>query len=301
MFDREGLDLMRRIGTQNDILGECPVWSVAERALYWIDIRRPAIRRYDEATRLVETWAMPAMVGAIALCGGGRLVAALGDRVARFDPATGALDTLAHLSDLPPGHRFNDGRCDPAGRFWVSTMHNETRGPEGTLFRLGSGGLVPVLSELRIPNSLCWSPDGCTMYFADSLDYRIYAHSYDAETGRIGDRRVFATSMPPAFPDGSAVDAEGCIWNAEFNGGRVVRYDPNGRILRILDVPVPRPTCCAFGGPDLDILYVTTASQNMTEEERAAQPLAGALLGYDLGIRGLPEPLFRPPLAGDRA
>lgn len=292
---------MRRIGTQHDILGECPVWSVAEQALYWVDIRRPAIRRYIEATRLVETWAMPEIVGTIALAGPGRLVVALGNRVTLFDTATASFTPLARVPGHRPGHRFNDGRCDAAGRFWVSTMHNETRGPEGVLFRLDEGGLVPVLSGLRIPNSLCWSPDGRTMYFADSLDYSIYAHAYDAETGRMSDRRLFATSMPPAFPDGSAVDAEGCIWNAEFNGGRVVRYDPTGRILCILNVPVTRPTCCAFGGSGLDTLYVTTTSQNMTVEERASEPFAGALLAYDLGVRGLPEPLFRPPLTGDHA
>lgn len=288
----EGFRSMRRIGPQNDILGECPVWSSPEQALYWVDIRRPAIRRYTPADERVETWAMPAMVGAIGLCGDGRLVAALGDEVALFDARTGRFETLARVPAMPPGHRFNDGRCDPAGRFWVSTMHNETRGPEGTLFRLEAGGLEPVLTGLRIPNSLCWSPDGGTMYFADSLAHAIEARDYDASTGGVGAPRAFSTTEPPAFPDGSTVDAEGRVWTAEFNGGRVVCRTPDGRLARAIDVPVGRPTSCAFGGPGLDTLYVTTASQNMTEAERAAQPLAGALLAYDLDVRGLPEPLF---------
>lgn len=146
---------MRRIGTQSDDLGECPLWSVTEQALYWVDIRRPAIRRYDFAGDHVETWAMPEMVGAIALCGEGRLVVALGDRVALLDTATGVFEGLARIPEPRPGHRFNDGRCDHNGRFWVSTMHNETRGPEGTLYRLGAQGLEPAMTGLRIPNSLC--------------------------------------------------------------------------------------------------------------------------------------------------
>lgn len=292
MSDCESCRFMRRIGSQNDILGECPVWSVPEQALYWVDIRRPAIRRYTPATERVETWAAPAIVGAIGLCGDGQLVAAVGDSIALFDTRTGGLRSLARVPDMPAGHRFNDGRCDPAGRFWVSTMHNETRGPEGTLFRLGAGGLEPVLTGLRIPNSLCWSPDGRTMYFADSLAYAIERRDYDPATGRIGAPRPFSISEPPAFPDGSTVDAEGRVWTAEFNGGCVVCHTPDGHLARTIQVPVARPTSCAFGGADLDVLYVTTASQNMTEAERAAQPLAGALLAYDLGVRGLPEPIF---------
>lgn len=294
MFDVETPTPMRRIGPQTDILGECPIWSVLEQALYWVDIRRPAIRRHTPATGQVETWPVPATVGAIGLCGDGRLVAALGSEVVLFSTATGVSATLAVIPDPPPGHRFNDGRCDPAGRFWVSTMHNDTRAPEGTLFRLGSEGLAPQLTGLRIPNSLCWSPDGTTMYFADSLAYTIEARPYDVATGRLGEPRAFSASEPPAFPDGSTVDAEGCVWTAEFNGGRVVRRDPDGRLVRAVTVPVPRPTSCAFGGPNLDVLYVTTASQFMTEAERSALPLAGALLAYDVGVRGLPEPLFTP-------
>lgn len=289
---------MRRIGPQRDVLGECPAWSAAEQALYWVDIRGRAIRRFRPATGAVESWPAPAMVGAIGLLGAGRLVAALGDGVALFDAATGGFETLCRVPDMPPGHRFNDGRCDPSGRFWVSTMHNETRGPEGTLFRLGPDGLAPVLTGLRIPNSLCWSPDGGTMYFADSLDHAIRAYPFDAATGRLGAQRPFSTSVPPAFPDGSTVDAEGCVWTAEFNGTRVVRRDPHGRLLRAIETPVPRPTSCAFGGERLDVLYVTTASQFMTEAELEALPLAGALLAYEVGVRGLPEPLVRLPNTG---
>ena len=281
-----------RIGTQSDILGESPIWSEQEQALYWIDIRLPALRRLHLASARVDTWALPELVGSIAFTTDARLLVALADSLSLFDGETGALEPIATLPRRIEGHRFNDGRCDRQGRFWVGTMHNLTRAPEGVLYRFDAGQrrLHEVASGICIPNSLAWSPDGSTMYFADSLQYTIYAHDYDAASGTMGARRVFARTEPPAFPDGSAVDAQGFLWNAEFNGGRVVRYAPDGSIDRVIALPVPRPTCCTFGGPDLDVLYITTASQQMTAAERLALPLAGALLRLDAGVRGLPEP-----------
>lgn len=278
-----------RVGAQTDILGESPIWDERARALYWVDIRRPAIRRLDFADGDVRTWPMPELVGSIALAEDGRLVVALGAQVVLFDPATSESHPVAALPHRVPGHRFNDGRCDRSGRFWVGTMHNVTRGPEGVLYRLGPQGFEPVLDRLCIPNSLCWSPDGRTMYFADSLRYAVDAYEVDASTGLPGARRTMARTEPPGFPDGSTVDAQGYVWNAEFNTARLVRYAPDGRIDRIVPLPVPRPTCCAFGGPKLDVLFVTTASQNMTTEELRDQPLAGALLRLDVGVQGLPE------------
>ena len=282
-----------RIGDQTDILGESPLWNEDEQALYWVDIRRPAIRRLDHASGRIETWLMPDLVGSIAFASDGRLLVAMAESVSLFDPSTQALEPVASLPVRIEGHRFNDGRCDREGRFWVGTMHNLTRAPEGVLYRLeGRGELVEKMSGICIPNSLAWSPDGRTMYFADSLLYTIYAHDFDAASGRMGEKRVFATTRAPGFPDGSTVDADGFVWNAEFNASRIVRYAPDGRVDRVVELPVQRPTCCAFGGPDFDILYVTTASQNMTPEELATEPLAGALLAFDVGVRGLPEPRF---------
>ena len=282
-----------RVGDQTDILGESPLWNEAEQALYWIDIRLPAIRRLDPASGRIDTWPMPDLVGSIAFADDGRLVVALAESVSLFDAANGSMEPVATLPARIDGHRFNDGRCDRQGRFWVGTMHNITRAPQGVLYRLdGPGELMPALSGIHIPNSLAWSPDGRTMYFADSLLYTIFAYDFDTASGRMGDKRVFATTQAPGFPDGSTVDAEGFLWNAQFDAWRIVRYAPDGRIDRVLELPVQRPTCCAFGGPNLDILYVTTASQKMTREELDAQPLAGALLALDVGVRGLPEPRF---------
>lgn len=282
-----------RIGTQTDVLGECPLWDDSAQCLYWVDIRRPAIRRLDHASGALDTWAMPDLVGSIALTDDHRLLVALPGQIALFDPASGALECFVGNLDLPEGHRFNDGRCDARGRFWVGSMHNITRAPEGTLFCLeGAGPLQAVRHGVCIPNSLAFSPTGDTLYFADSLHYRIYAHDYTLATGRMGEPRVFAESRPPAFPDGSAVDAEGFVWNAEFNGGRLLRYAPDGRIDREIALPVDRPTCCAFGGPGLDILFITSTSQGMDEAARQAHPMAGALMAIRPGVRGLPEPRF---------
>lgn len=283
----------QRVGSQADILGESPVWDERSRCLWWVDIRRPALRRLDPASGQLDTWPMPGLVGSIALTGDGRLLVALPASIDLFDPRTGTLEPFAAPPALPPDHRFNDGRCDRQGRFWVGTMNNITRAPEGVLWRLdGDGTLQAMQGGVSIPNSLAFSPDGGTMYFADSLRYALYAFGYDTASGQPGAQRTLATTTPPGFPDGSTVDAEGFLWNAEFNAWRVVRYAPDGRIDRVIELPVRMPTCCAFGGPDLDVLYVTTASQHLSEDELRQQPLAGALLALDVGVRGLPEPRF---------
>lgn len=281
-----------RIGMQRDILGESPLWDERAACLWWVDIRQPAIRRFDPANGRVDTWPVPALVGSIALADDGRLLIALPQQLALFDPSDGQFEPFVEPPPMPEGHRFNDGRCDRQGRFWLGSMHNITRAPEGVLYVLEGGALRAVRNGIRIPNSLAFSPDGRTMYFADSLRYTLYAYDYDSVHGVPGAQRVFATTQPPGFPDGSTVDADGFLWNAEFNAARLVRYAPDGRVDRVLPMPVPRPTCCAFGGPRLDTLYVTTASQHMSPEELEAEPLAGALLALDVGVRGLPEPRF---------
>ena len=284
---------IERIGDQRDILGECPLWDERAQCLWWVDIRAPALRCIDPASGTLRCWTMPDLVGSIALADDGRLLVALSSRIAVFDPRDATFRTLAEPRFADPDLRFNDGRCDPRGRFWIGSMNNITRAPQGRLFRLDPAeGLVGVADGIRIPNSLAFSPDGATMYFADSLRYAIEAFDYDLERGRIGAARPFARTAEPAFPDGSCVDAEGFLWNAEFHGARLVRYAPDGRVDRVIALPVQRPTCCAFGGPDLATLFVTTTSQRMSESELAAEPLAGALLAFEPGVRGLPEPRF---------
>ncbi len=285
----------RRVGTSRDILGECPTWDARAGLLWWVDIRRPAIRRLDPETGAFDSWEMPGMVGALALTEGTDLIVALENRVALWSPATGAFETLAELPAID-GHRWNDGRTDRQGRFWAGTMHNVTRAPEGTLYRLGASGLTQVLTGISIPNALAWSPDGRQMYFADSLAHRIDVFDFDTATAEIGPPRPFARSTPPAFPDGATVDSEGHLWVAEFNGARVVRRAPDGSLSGIVEMSVDRPTACTLGGPDLRTLYITTTCQNMTEDERAARPLAGALFACRVSVPGLPEPRVTLPL-----
>ena len=178
-------------------------------------------------------------------------------------------------------------------------MNHLTRAPEGSLYRLDPMGFDEVVTGgLAIPNSLAFSPDGRTMYFADSLQHRIDAFEYAPATGQRGAARALAAIEPPAFPDGSCVDAAGFLWSAQFHNARLVRYAPDGRVERTLAVPMKRPTCCTFGGDDFGTLYVTGVSHGASDAERAADPLAGALIAFDIGrawgIRGLPEPRFNP-------
>lgn len=285
--------VLDRIGDQTDILGESALWSVEDEALYWVDIRLPAIRRWSYASGTTTTWQMPDLVGSIALMRGRRLLVALRDRLEIFHLNDGTLEMLSVL-DVPHADiRCNDGRCDRQGRFWFGTMNNVTRGPEGSLYRFDrQSGCKKFFSGIRIPNSLAWSPDGRTMYFADSLTYAIYRYPFDAESGTFGERQLFAQTTAPAIPDGSCVDCDGYLWNAEHGGWRLTRYAPDGRIDRTVELPVEHPTSCAFGGPELDVLYVTTATQRMSDEQLRQQPLAGAVLALRPGVTGLPEPYY---------
>jgi sugar lactone lactonase YvrE len=283
---------VRAVGGTTDILGEGPVWDVREQALYWVDIRGPALRRLDGASATVTSWPMPEMIGSMAVREAGGVLVALRSALMFFDPASGRLDRVAAPEAHLEGHRFNDGKCDRQGRFWVGTMHDVTRDPVGTLYRLDARGCVPMERGIRIPNSLCWSPDGRTMYFADSLLRTVFAYTFDPDSGELGARRVFAKVDAPAIPDGATVDRDGFVWCAHYDGWRVVRFAPDGRIDRVIELPVQRPTSCQFGGPELSRLYITTARQKLTPQELAGQPLAGALLALDVDVAGLPETRF---------
>ncbi len=287
------MSTLQRVGSTIDLLGESPIWCEREQALYWVDVRGPCIRRHAIATGATESWPMPELVGSLAVREQGGLVVALATALALFNPRDGALSRIAAPEAGIPHRRFNDGKCDRQGRFWAGTMNDVTRGPEGTLYRLDADRrCTATFGGVRAPNSLAWSPDGATMYFADSYLHAIFAYPFDVVTGALGERRLFAPVALPGMPDGSAVDAEGCLWNAEYDGGRLVRYAPDGRVDRVVDLPLRRPTSCAFGGSGFGTLYVTTASQKLTAAELAAQPLAGALLALDVGVRGLPEPRY---------
>ncbi len=283
---------IRRIGTTTDLLGEGPLWCPRERALYWVDIRGRWLRRWAERGGQVTSWPMPEEIGSIAIAEQGGVLLALKSGIAIFEPMTASFRKLADLPDHGKSLRCNDGKCDRQGRFWVGTMEMAEIGKTGKLYRLDDRGCAVMLRDVEIPNSLAWSPDGATMYWADSMQRKIWAFPYDTATGTHGERRVFAEVAAPAVPDGATVDAEGHLWSAHYNGGRVVRYAPDGTIDRVVDLPATQITSCAFGGANLTTLFVTSATQNLCAEAIAAQPLAGALFAIEVGVNGMREPRY---------
>jgi sugar lactone lactonase YvrE len=222
------------------------------------------------------------------------MLVSLRDGLYAFDPAGGRVELMLPLEADIPGHRLNDGRADTRGRFWIGTMHDTVRGPSGSLYRVDPDrSVVKVFDQVDIPNSTLFSPDDRKMYFADSPAKKIWVFDFDVDEGRVSNRRVFVDCAgDPGVPDGSAIDEDGCIWNANYGGGRIVRYTPAGKVDRIIPLPVTQPSCCTFGGPGLDTLYITTASQKLSPEQLAPQPLAGGVFALSTGSRGLPVPAF---------
>ena len=248
-------DTVERVVDSQDQLGECPIWDERMHALWWVDIHGSALKRYDGTH--VTVMPMPEQPGSIALRRAGGLLVAMQSGV--FVLGTREPKLLVRPAEHEAGLRFNDGRCDRAGRFWVGTLQDPDHPPRGVLYCIEADGRARAMkSAIRVPNSIAWSPDGRTMYFADSPRHKIWAYDYDAGTGGTSNERIFATPHP-GFPDGSCVDADGCLWNAEWGASRVVRYTPAGRIDRVIAVPAKNPTCCAFGGTRLDTLYITSA------------------------------------------
>jgi sugar lactone lactonase YvrE len=275
-----------------DRLGECPLWDEREAMLWWVDSRWPAVKRLDPASGAVMMLVLPEVVGSIAFRERGGLIAATKSGIHFLDAAGGALARAANPEARLPENRFNDGRCDRAGRFWVGTMSDVKRDPVGSLYRVDTDfTCIKLRNGIIIPNSLAFSPEGRTMYFADTNRHTIWSWDYHLASGAATNERVFADTGS-GRPDGSCVDAEGCLWNAEYGAWRLVRYTPRGKVDRVVALPVANPTCCCFGGEDLDTLYVTTATQRLTPEELAQQPLAGSLLALRPGVKGLAESRF---------
>lgn len=272
-------------------LGECPLWCGRSRCLYWVDGRAPALHVLEVATGVHRAHVLPETTGSICLCEDGSLLVAMVSGIHRLSSQGVVGERVAGAAPDHPDNRFNDGRCDRAGRFFTGTMNDRQRIPTGVLWRLGPGGdFTALVDDLIVPNSLAFSPDNRRMYLADTYRHVIDVFDYDLDAGLPTNRRRFADLHGSAGrPDGSAVDAEGCLWNAEYAGGRVVRYTPDGRIDRVIELPVTQPSCCAFGGEHLDELYITSARQRLAPGELAAQPLAGSLFVVRPGVQGLPE------------
>ncbi|RYE96871.1 MAG: SMP-30/gluconolactonase/LRE family protein [Oxalobacteraceae bacterium] len=280
-----------------DILGEVPLWCERTQRLWWTDVRRPAIQSWEPSSGQHRAQRMHTdmLSGSIALRARGGLLLATATGIYTFDPDSGeAPQRLCDPIAGAPGMRLNDGKCDRRGRFWVGSMHDTDRNATGTLYRVeADGSFKAMLDGFVLPNCVCWSPDDRTMYFADTHHQMIWSFDYDIERGEISGRRVFKDwTHQIGRPDGATVDAEGYLWNCMVASGQLVRLAPDGRVDRVIQLPVTNPTCPAFGGEALDTLYITSHSQRFTPAQLAAEPWAGALLSLDVGVRGLPEPRF---------
>ncbi len=278
-------------------IGESPTWASAERALYWIDVKRPALYRYDPVTGRQRSWNVGSDIGAFALLAdsAGAVVASR-EGVFRLEFASGSLVQLAPPPFDPTLFRFNEGTCDSAGRFWIGVMFDPLEGKPpaqpSSLHRFALGGrLVPQPDAAELHNGMAWSREDNLFYLTHSRTGEVFAYTFDALSGQIGPRKLFAkVARTDGIPDGAAVDTEGGYWCALHGGSRLRRYTATGELDREITLPVSQPTMCAFGGEALDDLYVTSASDKLSPEQRKREPLAGALLRMRCGARGIPRP-----------
>ena len=281
---------------QRCLLGESPVWSATEQALYWVDIKNPMIYRFDPSSGDVRNWRVQTEIGSIGFAGDGRLIAGTRMGFAYIGLEDGSFEELAD----PEGDgrlnavRMNDGKVDRRGRFWCGSMKDPAYEEVGSLYRFDPDHSVHRIDgPFTIPNAICWSPDDTVMYFADSPTRTVWACDFDAETGAIENRRMFI-EVPDGegVPDGATVDADGFVWIAHIRGGRVKRYDPDGKMEREILFPASLTSCPAFGGADMSTLFVTTATSRFEEADFAREPDAGSLFAVETGVKGLPEPAF---------
>jgi sugar lactone lactonase YvrE len=280
------------------LLGESPVWHPREQALYYCDIPGHQLQRFDPKRGDLRHWQFDTDVASLAPRLNGQLLLAMRDGLWHFDPVSGERARAAEPPYDPASERFNDGKCDPQGRFWVGTIYEPRDPPRAALSCFSHGRLERRVGGLTVCNGLAWSPDGRTIHWSDTKAHAIYAADFDGANGTLSRQRVFA-SFPVrqpgqaladygGRPDGAAMDAEGCYWVAMFEGQRLLRLSPEGEVVREIALPVRCPTMPCFGGPDLRTLYITSSRQNRPAAELVEQPFAGCVLALDVDVPGLP-------------
>lgn len=282
------------------VLGEGILWSARRRALVWTDIQRAQVWQAPHPDGEPRTWTLPDRVGCMAECESGAFILGSTKAISR-SPLNDTQDGAVLLTEVEPGvphTRINDGRTDRAGNLVFGTMNEDPgRQKTGSFYQFSArhGLRRLALPSVVIPNSICFSPDGRTMYFCDSLDRRIMQCTYEAEAAFVSAIREFVSfDAHQGVPDGSIVDADGCLWNAEWGAARVRRYTPAGRVDRDIAVPAKNPTCVAFGGSRLDELYITSAREQLTEDQLATTPQNGGVFRAVPGaVVGLPDALFK--------
>jgi sugar lactone lactonase YvrE len=273
------------------VLGEGAIWDAGCGVLYWVDIMGCSVHVYDPSTGQDRAIDVGQYVGTVVPRQSGGLMLGLHHGFASLDLETGQVEIVADPEQHLSGNRFNDGKCDPAGRFWAGTLALEGTPEVASLYRLDADLSVhKMLGEVSCSNGLVWTLDNQTMYYIDTLLRRVDAFDYDLNTGDISGRRTaFEVPSEMGFPDGSTLDSEGMLWVALWQGGGVSRWNPaTGELLQVIKVPAPNVTSCAFGGPNLDRLYITTARIGMDKEALGKHPLAGGLFQVDAGVTGMP-------------
>ena len=283
------------IPSQNK-LGEGPIWRQKEQALYWVDIHQKLIERYHPASGERKTWHFPEAITALGVNTRGGFVVTSEKNFGKWDGRSTRITELINPEPDLPANRFNDGAVGPDGYFWAGTMCEQVdldAPPPGSFYRfLKKVAATCMENNLFISNGLGWSPDKKYFYLTDSPIRTIYRYEYEPTSGEIRNRQVWVHSPDePGVPDGLAVDSEGCVWSAQWGGWKVIRYDPEGVKIMEIGLPVAHPTSCAFGGPALDEMFITSAWTPLTDDQRAAQPLAGDVFHVQLEVKG--QPVYR--------
>ncbi|WP_083004954.1 SMP-30/gluconolactonase/LRE family protein [Halomonas sp. GT] len=276
-------------------LGECPLWAEDEQALYWVDIEAPSLNRFDPLTGENRRWTLPENIGCVGRREGGGFIAGLRSGLWLLDEQAELTHCLARPVADTTISRFNDGRVDPWGRFWAGTIHEPRDTPAASLFRVDTDlSCQHLAGDIKVSNGVAFSPDRRWAYHSDTPNHVIYRYPLDPESGGlVGPREIFHQfPFGNGRPDGAAVDIEGYYWTALYEGGRIARLSPAGEIVAEYMVPARCPTMCAFGGPDLKTLYVTSARHGRPADELKAYPESGNLFALRVDVAGQREPLF---------
>ncbi|GGA88026.1 gluconolactonase [Neiella marina] len=273
-------------------LGECPRWDELTQTLYWVDIDNFRLNQFDPATGSNNVLQLDEEIGCFALAQSGGFVAALRSGFVKIASMDGGIEAIADPEADKPWQRFNDGRCDPAGRFIAGTLNPKKDDYSGHFYSLDGAEVKQLVGNNWTSNGVAFSPDGTTLYYSDTPRHTVFACDYDVATGAVSNERIFA-EFPKGWgrPDGAAVDSEGNYWSALYGGGRVVQINPQGQIINTIAVPAQNPTMVAFGGSDLRTLYITTTKAG-SEEEAEQYPLSGSIFSVDVDVAGLVEPRF---------
>jgi len=280
--------LLELVLKSNLLLGESPIWNSFDNSLYFVDIKNPSIHRLQFPSGCFESISAPSEIGCIALSQDGNLIAAMQSGLAHVDFKTSRYSYFSSIDTDLSNNRPNDGKCDKVGRLWIASMDNQENNPSGRLWCISHLTKPKVWdSNFVIGNGIDWSPDGKKMYFTDSVNRSIFVYDYDLSNGSIKNKKTFA-QIPKAhgFPDGLTVDSEGYIWSAHWDGWRITRYAPDGAINLVIEVPIPRPTSLAFGGSNLNRLFITSASYGLTTEDLIRSPHSGSIFAYESSVPG---------------